>query len=129
VRDLAHLLVHQLAVLGFLIEHYGGKFPLWLAPVQVKVIPVSEGQFQKAKEITNSLREQFIRAEVDLGNDGFGKKIRNAKNSRIPYFIIIGEKDLQANKITLESRDHGQIGQMDEAEVQKRLLQEIKDRI
>lgn len=115
--------------LGFLIEHYGGKFPLWLAPVQVKVIPVSEGQFQKAKEITNSLREQFIRAEVDLGNDGFGKKIRNAKNSRIPYFIIIGEKDLQANKITLESRDHGQIGQMDEAEVQKRLLQEIKDRI
>lgn len=115
--------------LGFLIEHYGGKFPLWLAPVQVKVIPVSEGQFQKAQDISNALREHFVRAEVDLGNDGFGKKIRNAKNAKIPYFIIIGDKDISANKITLESRDHGQIGQVDESTVLQRLLQEIKDRV
>lgn len=114
--------------IGFLIEHYGGNFPLWLAPVQVKVIPVAEAHFATAETVNALLREQMIRSEMDLSNDGFGKKIRNAKTSRIPYFIIIGDKDMAVNKVTLESRDKGQVGQMDAEEVLKKLVGEIKER-
>ncbi|MFA6601530.1 MAG: threonine--tRNA ligase [Candidatus Paceibacterota bacterium] len=114
--------------IGFLIEHYGGNFPLWLSPVQVKVIPVAESHFQAAQKIQDALRGKMIRSEVDLGNDGFGKKIHNAKNARIPYFIILGDKDIAANKVTLESRDKGQVGQVDIEEVVKKLEEEIKER-
>ncbi|MFA6432466.1 MAG: threonine--tRNA ligase [Candidatus Paceibacterota bacterium] len=114
--------------IGFLIEHYGGNFPLWLSPTQVKVIPVAESHVAAAEKINAALRAVMIRAEVDLSNDNFGKKVRNAKNARIPYFIIIGDKDIQAGKVTLESRDQGQIGQLDIGEVLKKLDVEIKDR-
>lgn len=114
--------------IGFLIEHYGGNFPLWLSPIQVKVIPVGESHFETAKKIHDSLRSFMIRSEVDLCNDGFGKKIRNAKNAKIPYFIIIGDKDIAENKVTLESRDHGQIGQISAEDVLKKFEIEIKER-
>lgn len=114
--------------MSILIEHTGGNFPLWLAPVQVKVIPVAEAHFATAEKVNALLREQMIRSEIDLSNDGFGKKIRTAKTSRIPYFIIIGDKDIAVNKVTLESRDNGQVGQMDAEEVLKKLVGEIKER-
>ncbi|MFA6554758.1 MAG: threonine--tRNA ligase [Candidatus Paceibacterota bacterium] len=114
--------------IGFLIEHYGGNFPLWLAPIQVKVIPVAEAHLETAKKMNDMLRNEMVRSEVDMSNDGFGKKIRNAKTSKIPYFIIIGDKDMTANKVTLESRDHGQIGQLDAEEVLKKIVEEIKER-
>ncbi len=114
--------------MGVLIEHYGGNFPLWLSPIQVKVIPIAESHIEAAKKINVLLRNKMLRSEVDLSNDGFGKKVRNAKNARIPYFIIIGDKDVAANKVTLESRDKGQIGQLDAEEVVKRLEEEVRDR-
>ena len=114
--------------IGFLIEHYGGNFPLWLAPVQVKVIPVAEAHAEAAKKIHEALRAQMIRSEIDLTNDSFGKKVRNAKTSRAPYFIILGAKDIEVGKVTLESRDKGQIGQLPFEEVLKRLVEEIRDR-
>ncbi len=121
--------------IGFLIEHYGGNFPLWLAPVQVAVIPVTEANFEAAKKIHTSLRARMIRSEFDASNAGFGKKVRNAKNARIPYTIIIGDKDMAAGKVTLESRDlsaeqagKGQIGQLGVEEVLKRFEEEIRER-
>jgi threonyl-tRNA synthetase len=114
--------------IGFLIEHYGGNFPLWLAPVQVKIIPVTEAQHDIARNIHDSLRNKMIRSEVDLSPINFGKKVRNAKNARIPYFIIIGDKDMAMNKITLESRDKGQVGQMSAEEMTKKLENEIVGR-
>ncbi len=111
--------------IGFLIEHYGGNFPLWLSPIQVKVIPIAETHFDVAKKIQESLREKMIRSELDLSNNSFGKKIREAKTARIPYFIIIGDKDIAVNKVTLESRGNGQIGQLSIEEVVKRLTEEI----
>jgi len=114
--------------LGFLIEHYGGNFPLWLAPVQVKVIPIGEAHISEAQKVHDMLREQMIRSEIDLSNDGFGKKIRNAKTDRIPYTIIIGDKDMVVNKVTLESRDKGQVGQLEAEEVVRKLVEEIKNR-
>ncbi|MFA6446155.1 MAG: threonine--tRNA ligase [Candidatus Paceibacterota bacterium] len=123
----APLSTHE-RLIGFLIEHYGGNFPLWIAPEQVMIIPVKESAFQKADEIYKLLRNNMIRAKVDLSSDGFGKKIRNAKNYKIPYFIIIGDKDIEAGKITLESRDKGNLGQLEIKEVLEKLQKEIKER-
>ena len=114
--------------IGFLIEHYGGNFPLWLAPTQVKIIPVGDAHHAKAVEIHDILRKQMVRVDVDLSDEGFGKKVRQAKTSRAPYFIIIGDKDLAVNKVTLESRDAGQIGQLDQQVVIDRIISEIKAR-
>lgn len=114
--------------IGFLIEHYGGNFPLWLAPVQVKVIPVGENHISTAKQISDTLRSKMIRAEIDNSNNGFGKKVREAKTSRVPHFIIIGDKDIAANKVTLESRDEGQVGQKDISEILKMFEEKIQTR-
>ncbi|MEI8062357.1 MAG: threonine--tRNA ligase [bacterium] len=114
--------------IGFLIEHYAGNFPLWLAPEQVYVVPVKESNMEKAKEVYASLRKLQIRAKIDLSNDGFGKKVRAAKNAKVPYTIIIGDKDMEAGKVTLESRDKGNLGQLTTGEVEARLKEEITSR-
>jgi len=124
--------------IGFLIEHYGGNFPLWLSPIQVRVIPVMETHYAAAQKVHDALRGAMIRSEIDLSNNGFGKKIRNAKNERVCYTIILGDKDIEAGKVTLESRDkdssfakatedkHGV--QLSIEEVVKKLEEEIKER-
>ncbi len=112
--------------IGFLIEHYGGNFPLWLAPIQVKIIPVAEAHSDEAKKVHELLRAAFIRSEVDLSSESFGKKIRAAKTSRVPYFIVIGEKDIEAKKVTLESRGGEKVGQLAVEEVVKKLLEDRK---
>jgi threonyl-tRNA synthetase len=114
--------------IGFLIEHYGGNFPLWLAPVQVAVIPIGDAHIAEAKKVHELLRSAMIRSELDASNAGFGKKIRNAKTAKIPYTVIIGDKDLAVGKVTLESRDKGQIGQLGAEEVLATLQAEIKGR-
>jgi len=114
--------------IGFLIEHYGGNFPLWLAPVQVAVIPVMETNNAAAQKVHESLRALMIRSEFDTSNAGFGKKVRNAKNARIPYTIIIGDKDMAAGKVTLESRDKGQVGQLSIEDVLAKLEEEIREK-
>ncbi len=114
--------------MGILIEHYSGNFPLWIAPVQVAVIPVGEAHVEEAKKVNELLRSKMIRTEFDSSDNGFGKKIRNAKNARIPYTIIIGDKDMEVKKVTLESRDKGQIGQLTAEEVLIKLEEEIKER-
>ena len=110
------------------IEHYAGKFPLWLSPVQVKIIPIGDAHHAKAIELEQKMRELNIRADIDLSKENFGKKIRTAKVEHIPYFIIIGDKDLAAGKVTLESRDAGQIGQLGEEEVIAKIIAEIKEK-
>jgi threonyl-tRNA synthetase len=114
--------------MGMIIEHFAGNFPLWLSPVQVKVIPVAEAFFDNAQKAHDALRVAGMRSELDLSNDSFGKKVRSAKTAHIPYFIIIGEKDVTAGKVTLESRDKGQIGQLAIEEVIAKFTEDIKAR-
>jgi threonyl-tRNA synthetase len=114
--------------IGFLIEHYGGNFPLWLAPTQVSIIPVAENHHETALKLYEELHDLGIRVKIGLSKESFGKKIRQAKVSRAPYFIIIGDKDIAAGKVTLGSRDAGQIGQLKTEEVGERLVKEIKER-
>lgn len=114
--------------IAILIEHYEGAFPFWLSPVQVKVIPVRENHNEYAKEISELLKENNIRAELDDKDENLGTKVRDAKNNKIPYWIVIGDKEIEAGKITLESRDSGQLGQMSREDLLKKLLEEIKNK-
>lgn len=115
-------------IMAFLIEKYAGAFPLWLSPVQVKVIPVRTNHNEYAKQVYELLKENNIRAELDDEEKNLGGKVRDAKNNKIPYWIVIGDKEIEAGKVTLESRDHGQLGQMSKEELVTKLLEEIKNK-
>ncbi|MEK7539299.1 MAG: threonine--tRNA ligase [Patescibacteria group bacterium] len=114
--------------MSILLEHTAGVFPLWLSPIQVKVIPVRENHNEYAKNIFELLKNNNIRVEFDDGDLNLGTKVRDAKNSKIPYWIVIGDKEVEAKKVTLESRDTGTLGQISKEELLKRLLEEIKDK-
>jgi threonyl-tRNA synthetase len=114
--------------MGVMIEHFAGAFPLWLSPVQVKVIPVRENHNEYAKKVFEYLRENNIRGEFDDANMNLGTKVRDAKNNKLPYWIVVGDKEIEVNKITLESRDKGQLGQMEKEVLLKKLLEEIKEK-
>jgi threonyl-tRNA synthetase len=111
--------------LSLYIEHSGGNFPLWLAPVQVKIIPVRETNEAKAAEIGVMFKAAGVRADIDLGPAGFGKKVREAKDMKVPYTIIIGDKDMEKGVVTLESRDKGKIGEFKAEEVLAMFQKEV----
>lgn len=90
--------------IGFLIEHFGGNFPLWLSPEQIRIIPVSDAHIPYAREVYAALKSKKLRAHLDDSNESLGKKIRNAKTRRIPYLAVIGDKECTAGTVTLESR-------------------------
>lgn len=114
--------------MSILIEHTGGNFPLWLSPVQVAVIPIGEKHHDYAKEISERLKAENIRVTLEDSNDGLGKKVRSAKEMKVPYWIVVGDKDIEANKYTLESRDSGQLGQLSQEEIVSRLTKEVKEK-
>lgn len=114
--------------IGIIIEHYAGAFPLWLSPVQVKIIPVRENHNEYAKQVYDLLKENNMRVELDDKDGNLGGKVRDAKNNKIPYWIVIGDKEIEAGKISLESRDQGQLGQMTTEELLTKLLEEIKNK-
>lgn len=111
-----------------LIEHLAGNFPVWLSPVQVRVMPVTDDHINFALEVTEKLKAVGIRAELDNSRDGLGKKVRNAKVEKLPYWIVIGAKEIEAKKITLEHRERGQFDQMSIEETIEKLQKEIKEK-
>ncbi len=110
--------------LSVIIEHYAGAFPFWLSPVQVKVIPIEEKHFTVAESAAAALSAKGFRVDLDKTDEGFGKKVRQAKVMKIPYFIVIGDKDITAGKVTLESRDKGNLGQLEVGAVIERFTGE-----
>ena len=114
--------------IGILIEHFAGQFPTWLAPVQIKVLPISEKFSDYAKQVSDQLDAAGIRVQTDYRAEKIGYKIREARNERIPYIIVVGEKDQEANKVSLRSRKNGEEGQLDLADVIARIQEEIKTR-
>ena len=114
--------------LSILIEHTAGAFPLWLSPVQVKVIPIRASHNAYARQIFELLKQNGVRAELDDAEANLGGKVRDAKNNKIPYWIVLGDKEIASEKVTLESRDKGQLGQIDKEELIKKLLEEIKNK-
>ncbi len=114
-------------VIAFLIEHYAGNFPLWISPVQVRVLPVRDTHVEYARAIYKMLREAGIRAEFDPSDINLGKKVRAAKEEKVPYFIIVGDKDIEAKKATLET-PQGPIGQLTAEEILEKLQKQIKEK-
>ena len=114
-------------LMALLIEHYAGAFPLWLSPIQAKVIPVSEKQADYAKEVTTQLREAGIRVELDDSSETLGKRIRNAKVEKVNYILVVGDQELNAKTATLEGRA-GKIGALSVEEIIQKLKAEISSR-
>lgn len=114
-------------LMAFLIEHYAGAFPLWLSPVQARVIPVSEKQGGYAKEIFEKLRDSGIRVELDDSAETLGKRIRNAKTEKVPYQLIVGDAEVTGKTATLEGRA-GKIGALAVEEIIRKLKEEIASR-
>jgi len=113
--------------MGILIEHYAGNFPLWLSPVQIKVIPVRESHNAYAEEVYKTLKENGIRVEVNLEDENLGKKVRQAKNERLPYWIVVGDKEVESKEVTIESRTE-KIGTMSLEKFVALIQKEIKEK-
>lgn len=98
--------------MGILIEHYEGKFPLWLSPVQVKILPISDKFINYAKEIEMIFRKEGLRCEIDGRSEKIGYKIRAARLERIPYMLVIGEKEVETGSVSVRKREEGDLGNM-----------------
>lgn len=98
--------------MGILIEHFAGKFPLWLSPVQVKILTISDKFISYTQSVENALKKEGIRCEIDTRAEKIGYKIREARLERVPYIIIVGEKEAENNSISVRKRDEGELGNM-----------------
>ncbi len=114
--------------IGFLLEHYGGKFPLWLAPLQVKVLPISDKFLDYAKTVAQKLKNADIRADVDDRQEKIGKKIRDTELMRVPYMLVVGEKEMNENKVAVRRQGKGDIGVKGIEEFLNDVITEIKER-
>ncbi|MBD0266781.1 MAG: threonine--tRNA ligase [Cyanobacteria bacterium Co-bin8] len=115
-------------LIGILIEEYAGDFPLWLAPTQIRLLPVTEEQLGFAKQIADQMLARGIRAEVDTTGERLGKMIRNAETKKIPVMAIIGAKEVEANALSIRTRAQGELGSIAAAEVVERVASAIANR-
>ena len=113
--------------MSFLIEETKGNFPTWLAPVQVKVMPITDNQLDYAKEVTNKLRANRIRVELDDRNEKIGYKIREAQLQKVPYMLIVGEKEVNSETVGVRSRKDGDVGAIAVDEFIKNIKEEIEN--
>ena len=113
---------------GCLLEHYAGDFPLWLAPTQVKVLPITDAHDEYSKKIKDQLAEIGIRADCDLRNEKTGFKIREGNLEKIPYLLIIGDRELEEETVSVRSRKNGDEGSLPLSEFLVRVEREAKDK-
>ena len=110
---------------GTLIEHYAGAFPLWLSPMQVKIIPITDNQLKYAQQIETKLKENHIRVEIDDKSETMQNKIRTATSEKIPYLIIVGAREIENQTISVRQRDGQDLGTMKLTD----FISQIKDQI
>ena len=113
--------------IGILIEHYAGKFPLWLAPVQVKILPISDRFASYGKEVMKELKQNGFRCEMDTRTEKIGYKIREAQLDKVPYMIIVGQKEMENGEIAVRKRDDGDLGSMEMRQFCTILENEMKE--
>ncbi|MCD7727615.1 MAG: threonine--tRNA ligase [Ruminococcus sp.] len=112
--------------LAYMIEHYAGVFPLWLAPEQARVLPIGEEHIEYAEALAERLTEMGMRVTVDKRDETIGRKIKNSRLDRIPYMLVIGDKEVEANAVSVRSRNEGDIGAMPADELVEKLRVEIE---
>jgi threonyl-tRNA synthetase len=114
--------------IGFLLEHYAGKFPVWLAPLQAKILPISDKFMPYAQEVLAELRKAGVRAEIDDRNEKIGKKIRDTELMKVPYMLVIGEKETSEGQLSIRRQGKGDLGMMDKTAFISQIHQEIAER-
>jgi len=112
-----------------LVEHYAGAFPLWLSPVQVIVLTISEKQDEAAGKLNEALKKAGIRSETDLRSEKIGYKIRQAELQKIPYIAVIGDKEVESGMVALRARGRKDLGQLSVSDLIKKLEEEIKNKV
>ncbi len=112
-------------MMGFLIEHYAGAFPLWLAPVQLAILPIADRHVEYARQVYARLREAGYRAELDARRETLGYKIRYHQTQKVPYMLIVGDKEVESNRVAVRSREAGDLGAMSLEELLQRLHSEM----
>ncbi len=115
--------------IGFLLEHYAGKFPVWLSPVQVKILPISDKFLDYSKSILHKLKNSDIRTEVDERSEKIGRKIRDAELMKVPYMIVVGEKEMNEEKVAVRRHGKGDEGSFPVDEFISRIRKEIEEKI
>lgn len=114
--------------IGIITEHYAGAFPMWLAPVQVKVLAIGEGHIEYANKVKDALEANHIRVEVDARNEKIGYKIREAQLKKVPYMLVVGDKEMADGLVSVRSRSDGELGQMTIEEFVNRAVEEVKNK-
>lgn len=114
--------------IGILIEHFAGAFPSWIAPVQVKVVPVTEKHMNYARSVADALSASNVRVEIEEGNDTLGYKIRKAQMEKVPYMLVVGDKEMNGHTVSVRSRKNGDEGSLPVAVFVSNLIREIRDR-
>jgi len=114
--------------LGVLIEHTAGTLPIWLSPVQATIIPIADRHVPFGQEVVEKLRSAGVRAEVNDGNDRMGAKIRAAQGQKIPYMLVVGDREQEANKVAVRERSGGDLGAVDVDDFVAQILEEIVTR-
>ena len=112
--------------IGILIEHYAGAFPTWLAPVQVKILTIADRHVDYVKDLMKEMSSKGIRVEIDSREEKIGYKIREAQLKKVPYMIIIGDKEVEENKVSMRSRDKGELGSIEKEKFIEKIGEEIK---
>ena len=115
--------------IGILIEHFAGAFPTWLAPVQVKVLPISDKHMDYGMKVLDTLKDAGIRAEIDTRAEKIGYKIREAQMKKIPYMLVVGAKEEEENKVSVRSRFAGDEGQCGLDEFAAKIKEEITGKV
>ena len=114
--------------IGFLLEHYAGKFPVWLAPLQVKILPISDKFMDYANTILQTLKKSDIRVEIDDRQEKIGRKIRDTEMQRVPYMLVVGEKEMNEGKVSIRRQGKGDLGARSVDEFIAEIVAEIKER-
>jgi threonyl-tRNA synthetase len=115
--------------IGFLLEHYAGKFPVWLAPLQVKILPISDKFMDYAKTVLLKLKKADIRAEIDDRNEKIGKKIRDTELMKVPYMLVVGEKEMTEGKVSVRRQGKGDLGAKHVDEFLIDVVKEVRERV
>ena len=114
--------------LGIITEHFGGAFPVWLAPVQVRVMNITDRSAEYAEDVVAKLKAQGVRAEVDLRNEKIGYKIREAQGQKIPYMLVVGDKEVENGTVSVRTRSGGDKGSISLDEFAETITKQIRDR-
>lgn len=114
--------------IGFLLEHYAGKLPVWLAPLQVKILPISDKFMDYAKSVLQELKNRDIRVEIDDRNEKIGKKIRDTELMKVPYMLVVGEKEMNEGKVAVRRQGKGDAGSISVDEFLQHIVSEVKER-